>query len=243
MNMKTFFIRRGIHKGWTTPNLPAHILELQDKPLIRILRVLGGISILTLLGRARGLLELNIYFVYIAMIVAFVFVLYNIYISYHRSCYIYKIINTDELEVRNSPLDKTRIAKIVMCAKGACDYAPHIGVRFNAWCRSNSKRFKSLFFLLIPLIGSGINKVLPPKSSTETWAEAVQKNVSAVNDKNQDINIVNEVISKTKGFENLSNEDRKEFINVLKEVQNAQVNELEESKKKVRDLLNNPPKN
>nr|AYE93375.1 hypothetical protein C0990_000030 [Termitomyces sp.] len=99
------------------------------------------------------------------MIVTFVFVLYNIYISSHRSCYIYKSINSDELEVQNSPLDRyaTRIARIVMCAKGACDYAPHIGGALGLMLGVDPNLKDSnrdAFFG--PLLGSGINKVLPP---------------------------------------------------------------------------------
>lgn len=48
----------GVKKGLFTPNLPPEILEFQKKPLIRIFRVVGGLSFLTVLGRDYISLEL-----------------------------------------------------------------------------------------------------------------------------------------------------------------------------------------
>nr|AYE93224.1 hypothetical protein C0995_000092 [Termitomyces sp.]AYE93268.1 hypothetical protein C0995_000040 [Termitomyces sp.] len=245
MIMKKFLIRtwRGIHKGWTTPNLPAHIIELQSQPFIRIFRVIGGISSLTLLG--KGYFELNTYGLYVAMLITFMFVLYHFYISYHRTKYIYKIIKSGELEVRKSPLDlyASRLARLILCAKGACEYVPHVGGALGLMLGVDQvlrDSGRDAFFG--PLIGQGVNKVIPPKSGLKKWGEDVNRLMSEVDNHSKNDNSIAELISKTKGFENLSDNDRKDFLSALSEVKKAEVSELEGAKKRVRELLDNPPK-
>lgn len=51
--MKKFILRtlNGVKKGILTTTLSKDMLEFQRKPIIRIIRVLGGISWFSLLGR------------------------------------------------------------------------------------------------------------------------------------------------------------------------------------------------
>ena len=44
-NLLTRFVV-GVKKGLITPTLPAHILNLQNNVFIRLLRVIGGLSII-----------------------------------------------------------------------------------------------------------------------------------------------------------------------------------------------------
>ena len=44
----------GIKKGWNTPTLPQHLIELNNKPLIRIMRFLGGLSIFMIITHKYG---------------------------------------------------------------------------------------------------------------------------------------------------------------------------------------------
>lgn len=50
-NKKTIFQRLliGLKVGWNAPVLPPKVLNFHNNPLIRIFRVIGGISILTVL--------------------------------------------------------------------------------------------------------------------------------------------------------------------------------------------------
>jgi hypothetical protein len=95
---------KGIHKGLSTPNLPENILIVQRKPLIRILRVLGGISTLRLLSQSY--FELHGLFLYVCIFFSFLFLIYHIYISVHRFIYIRSIWKTDKLDIKNSPLNR-----------------------------------------------------------------------------------------------------------------------------------------
>ena len=94
----------GIKKGLLTPTLPENIIKFKSNPLIRILRVLGGLSILVLLGNNKYSYSLPIYVLYFLWLVGFLFLVYHIVISYYRFVNIKKILKSDKLDVRNSPL-------------------------------------------------------------------------------------------------------------------------------------------
>lgn len=95
----------GINKGWEINTLPSHILQLQMHPLIRIFRVLGGISLLLVLS--KKIFVYNLYILYIVFLITILYGIYITFINYHRYKHIYKILkDKKELEIRNSPLDR-----------------------------------------------------------------------------------------------------------------------------------------
>jgi hypothetical protein len=130
-NMNKNFFKRlkiGISKGWNTPTLPQHLLTLQLHPLIRIFRVIGGISILLILTKRVN--YFNSFVLYLVVLISIFYTFYILYISYYRLKHIYKIMKSKDLEIRNSPLDKfaTLASKLIFCVKGACDSAVPLGV-------------------------------------------------------------------------------------------------------------------
>lgn len=121
-------LKVGIKKGWTQPTLPDHLIKLQLNPLIRIFRVLGGISLLLILSK-----KINYFsslFFYIAFLIVILYSFYLFYITFYRIKHIKMILKNKDLEIRNSPLDKfaTYAGKLIFCAKGACDTVAPIGV-------------------------------------------------------------------------------------------------------------------
>jgi hypothetical protein len=118
----------GFKKGWNTPTLPEHLLTLQLHPLIRIFRVLGGISVLLILTKRIN--YFNSFVLYLVVLISILYTFYVLYISYYRLKYIYKIMRSKDLEIRNSPLDKfaTLASKLIFCVKGACDSVAPLGV-------------------------------------------------------------------------------------------------------------------
>lgn len=128
----------GFKKGLITPNLPSEILKLQNNPIIRILRVLGGISIILILTHKLDVLGSGLLYLtalYLCLIISILFCIYLMYVNFHRIKYMYKVLNSDKLEVRNSPLDRlaSHISKVIWCAKGACNAAAPIGVTFGGF--------------------------------------------------------------------------------------------------------------
>jgi|SRR6267378_1303430 hypothetical protein len=109
MNKKSFVERTwiGVKLGLTTPTLPKEILDFQRKPLIRILRVVGGISCLSILGHDH--INLHGLMLYIALFFNLIFFIYHIYISIHRQRHICKILKSGELDIRESDLDNKNV--------------------------------------------------------------------------------------------------------------------------------------
>jgi hypothetical protein len=88
----------GFKKANSIPTLPDHIIKLQAHPTIRVFRVIGGISFLTMIS--KNLLNYNIYLYIIVYIVSIVFTIYQFYILYFRFKQFITILKSDKLEVR-----------------------------------------------------------------------------------------------------------------------------------------------
>lgn len=99
----------GFKKGLKTPTLPQNIIMLQQNVFIRMFRVLGGLSMILIISkRLDGLRDGPFFIICMSLCVLFTltFMLYQLYITYHRIKHIIKVYNSDELDVRNSPLDR-----------------------------------------------------------------------------------------------------------------------------------------
>ena len=83
MKKKTIFQRLliGGKLGWNTPTLPENVIKFQMNPLIRILRVLGGISTILLLSN-----KVSSYSMYVFYLVFF-FCFFIFYLSYNNFSY------------------------------------------------------------------------------------------------------------------------------------------------------------
>ena len=91
--LKRLFI--GFQKGLSVPSLPEHIIKLQNNVFIRILRVLGGISILLLITKKLNYLgDGNLYLIslFICLLFSIIFSIYLMYINYYRIKHIYKVL-------------------------------------------------------------------------------------------------------------------------------------------------------
>jgi hypothetical protein len=60
---------------------------------------------------------------YIALFISSLFFIYLLFITINRFCHIYKIIKSDELDIKNSPVDKlaSMFVRALVCFKGACE--------------------------------------------------------------------------------------------------------------------------
>lgn len=101
------FIKRAtavIKKVYNTPTIPDHIIKFQNLPLIRVLRVLGGISYIFFIGKFINYIpNVNIRFIVMCICIFFIilFIIYSTYITYHRIIHIYNLINSDKLNIHN----------------------------------------------------------------------------------------------------------------------------------------------
>lgn len=243
--MKNFFLRTftGIKKGLLTPNLPEEILAFQKNPIIRIFRVIGGLSTLTLLG--RGYFESHGFIIYISIFFSLIFFIYSVYISIHRYRHLKKLLKNNDLDVKNSPLDRyaSLLARIVACGKGLCETAAPAGTGLGLMLGSDEilkASGRDAFFG--PLLGGALNTVIP-KTELTKWADeckSATKKVAMATDSNK---IIDELKLNTESLPGLSDQDRKDFLKVLAEVQKSNDDELKIAKKNVSDILSSKPKN
>lgn len=112
----------GMKLGIKLSLLPDSVNKIHNSPLIRIFRVLGGISILLVLA-GHWLAKQTILF-YIIFPLAFLQFSYILIINMIKSYYLYYLWKNNKLQVRNSPLDKiaTFGLNLVACVKGTCIY-------------------------------------------------------------------------------------------------------------------------
>jgi hypothetical protein len=162
----------GVKLGWNTPTLPDNILKLQLHPLIRILRVLGGIS--TILILTRKSLIFPSFFLYIFFLLTLMFFIYHTIISYYRITHMYRTLRSDKLDVKNSPVDRlsTIAVKVLWCIKGSCDQLPNLGLGLSIGAVTdqileNSGR-KPVF---MPFLGNMLNKFIGNETVDSVYAQ------------------------------------------------------------------------
>lgn len=110
----------GLKVGWNAPVLPPKILSFHNNPFVRIFRVIGGLSILTVFSKKHLLLYLP--FKYVILLFALLHIIYISSISIIRLWYGYKVLRSDKLNVKNSPLDHfaTTAGRLLYCWKYGC---------------------------------------------------------------------------------------------------------------------------
>ena len=246
MDKKSFsltFIERtwiGVKRGLTTPTLSKEMLEFQRKPLIRILRVVGGISFISILNPTY---KLHGIFLYIAFLFSLIFFIYHIYISIHRYRHIKYLIKSGAMDYRNSPLDKyiSLLGRVLICAKGACDYAGPIGLGLGLMLSTDQilkDTGRDAFFT--PFLGAGLNKILL-KTDLNKWRDAYLEAAKQINDSTNKDKSLNDFINEIKDLNDISDDDKKDYFKLLTEMRNANKTDLDSAKAKVQDLIDNKP--
>ena len=82
----------GVKKGINTPTLPDSILKIHMHPIIRVYRVISGISVLLLISNRIPQLPYPMFFYTITLLISVTFLIYSLYISYYRIKHIYFLI-------------------------------------------------------------------------------------------------------------------------------------------------------
>jgi hypothetical protein len=148
----------GIKIGWNAPMLPPKVLSFHNHPFIRIFRVIGGISIITFLSKKYLLFTYP--FNYIILLVALLHFMYIAIISIIKLFYGIKVLKSDKLEVRNSPIDKLASAtgKILYCWKYGCQAgSAGLGLVGTSFLIDSMLEAGNQEKIFTPLIGQCVN--------------------------------------------------------------------------------------
>jgi len=168
MNKKTLFQRiiAGIKLGWNTPLLPPKVISFHNYPLVRVFRVIGGLSVLTVLLKKHLLLFLPVQ--YLVLFLASIQILYIVIISLIKIFYGISRFWTDELNVRNSPLDHlaSLSTKILYCWKIGCQVgSTGIGLAGTSVIADSILEAGGQEKVFTPLIGKGVKFIIGGKSA------------------------------------------------------------------------------
>ena len=84
----------GLLKGIKTPTLPKHILDFNQKPLIRLFRVIGGVSTILIVTNNLKILGNGVLYLIgfsFCFLFSWMLIIYLIYLTFHRIKHIYKL--------------------------------------------------------------------------------------------------------------------------------------------------------
>ena len=159
-NKKTILQRiwLGLKIGWNTPILPSKILSFHNHPFTRIFRVIGGISIITFLS--KNYLLFMYPFNYVVLLFALLHFIYIAIISIIKLFYGIKILKSDKLERRNSPIDKlaSTAGKLLFCWKYGCQAgSAGLGLVGTSFLIDSMLEAGNQEKIFTPLIGQGVN--------------------------------------------------------------------------------------
>src|ERR1700678_2277792 len=227
--MRKSYLQRifiGFKKGYQTPTLPDHIIEFTNKPLIRIMRVLGGISFLNILSKTY--LNFPIFILYICFFFTLIFTLFHFYLTYHRLKFMIKTLKSGALEVINSPLDRLAflVSKALYCLKGACDQAQPIGLGLMIGVDDILKNSDNEP-IFTPFLGNLLNKVIDKKPITGT-EQSVKNILETIRSNNENTKITRSILDHLKEL-NLSGDLTKDEFD---EMRNIVVDKQDELKAK-----------
>jgi len=147
----------GIKVGWNAPMLPPKVLNVHNHPFVRISRVIGGICIITFLSKKYLLFIWP--FNYIVLIFALLHFMYITIISIIKLFYGIKVLRSDKLEVRNSPLDRFAgtVGKILYCWKYGCQAgSAGLGLVGTSFLIDSMLEAGNQEKVFTPLIGKGV---------------------------------------------------------------------------------------
>ena len=90
---------KAVKRAYSIPTLPDNILKIQSYPIIRILRFLGGLSMLVLLSKSY--LNYHSYFIYFFYFFALIFTIYHFIITFYRIKHMVSVFKSDKFDIRN----------------------------------------------------------------------------------------------------------------------------------------------
>lgn len=187
----------------------------------------------------------------IAVLFAILFYIYLLYLNYHRIRHAYKVLKSDELEIRNSPKDplSTIILKILWCAKASCETAALAGGSVGVLVlldeiRTNSGREPVFVGMLADLFFSP-NKLTQISRENKSFLNTIKQNNNIVTDlevekylakKTYDNKIITQEeytawISSINKNESLVRADSKNIMSKITENENIRARFLEEKLK------------
>lgn len=232
-NKKTLFKRFviGLKHGWNTPMLPNKVIAFNNYPLVRIFRVIGGLSVITVLLKKHLLLFLPLQ--YLILFIAFLHISYFVIINFIKVFYgVYKLWKGD-LNVRNSPLDRfaSLTGNLLYCWKVGC-YVASSGVSLAgaSVIADTILEVGGQDKVFTPLIGKGVNLLVRGKPVDTLFTE-IDNSVKNVKDSKKKLDEINSLFDTNTNdalnSSGLSKEDIDCIKSTMDEIKNMEHSKLQ----------------
>lgn len=247
-NKKTLFQRFviGLKVGWNAPMLPKKVIDFHTHPFIRIFRVVGGISIITVLSKKYLLLYLP--FKYIILFLALLHFIYITIIAVIKLWYGIKVLKSDKLEVKNSPLDRfaSITGKLLYCWKYGCQAGSAglglVGTSFLIDSMLEAGDHPKVF---TPLIGKGVKFFVNGRPADNIYLEIKEK-IRELESRKKRWEEIKSLFDNTESVldnENFSKEDIDSIKSIIDEVKDMEQTKLKsyanELSKKIKEIPEN----
>ena len=220
----------GIKHGWNKSLLPPKVLNFHNYPLVRIFRVVGGLSILTVLLKKHLLLYLPLQ--YLILFLAFIQITYIVIISLIKIFYGISRFWTDELDIKNSPLDylATLSTKLLFCWKIGCQIgSTGIGLAGASVITDTILEAGGQEKVFTPLIGKGVKFFIGGKPADNLFIDINKdiKNIENSKDVLNNIKKLAEHCDSALDTEDLTKNEVESVRSVLDEVKNLEKSKLQ----------------
>lgn len=224
----------GLKLGWNTPTLPDKVVNIHNHPFVRIFRVVGGISIITVLSNKHLFLFLP--FKFIVLFLALLHFIYISSISIIKLWYGFKTLKSDKLNVRNSPLDHLASAtgKLLYCWKFGCQAGSAglglVGTSFMIDSMLEAGNHNKVF---TPLIGKGVKFVVGGTPADNILSQ-LNKNLSQMEETKKRIEEIKILFDKTNGVMDsgdFSKDEIKSIKSALDEIKEMEKTKLQSCSK------------
>ena len=235
----------GLKHGWNTPMLPPKIIAFNSHPLVRVFRVLGGMSILTVLLKKHLLLWFPLYF--LVLLIAFIHILYFVVLNLMKVFYgLYKLWKGD-LNVRNSPLDRfaSLSGNLLYCWKVGCTIASSgVSLAGASVVADTVLEAGGQDKIFTPLLGKGVKFWINGRPADSLYTE-INNDIKKIKETKEKFNELVK-LSEQCDFNDdkvFSKEDRECIKSALEEVKNMEKSKLQSYAKELAKKIKEYPDN
>lgn len=247
-NQKTLFqcLIIGLKVGWNAPVL-SKVLNFHNNPLVRIFRVIGGLSVVTVLLKQHTSLYLPLQ--YLVLFLSFLHIIYIFIISIIGIIHGFKVLKSDKLNVKNSPLDRfaSITGKLLYCWKVGCKVgSAGISLAGTSVIADTILEAGGQEKLFTPLLGKGVKFMIQGKSADSLFTE-IDNDIKNIKDTKTRFDELKKLAEKCdwtdnseNGFSKQDSESIKSARNEAKKMEKAKLSQYaEQLAKKIKDYSDN----
>jgi hypothetical protein len=222
--------------------LPEDILKIHSYPIIRIIRFLGGISFLFILTKRHLDFQYSNIFLYIAFFFTIIYTIYKIILSFYKIRHMIKVLRSDSLDIKNSPLDRfaTFSVRLLWCFKTSCDAAQPIGLGLGIMLGADeilvSANKEPIFK---PILGGLLNMVLP-EGSHKNPSSVIMDHIKSMENYKMELKQSNSLLERFQNSEEnggLTPSEFKEYGEILNQHKDSLIKERENISSKILEEL------